>query len=265
MDSTRIRFVLVATSHPGNIGATARAMKTMGLTELVLVAPRIFPSEEATAMAAGADDVLASARVVATLAEAIADCRTVYGLTPKRRAVPLPEYTPRDVAPRARAEAANGDVAFVFGTERIGLTNADVERCHATINIPADPTFDSLNLAQAVQVMAYELRLASGAVLPPSPLLGGAAERAADASQLEHFFTHLADTLYAIDFLKGRPAYTVLRRLRRLFLRARPSVREIATLRGVFAEAQRCARLAGIRPRGPAPGTTGNSARREPE
>ncbi len=254
MLDARIRFVLIATSHPGNIGAAARAMKTMGLSDLVLVAPRVFPSEEATALAAGADDVLARARVVATLAEAIADCRTVYGLTPKRRSVPLPEYTPRDAAARAFAEIAEGHVAFVFGTERTGLTNTEVERCHATVNIPADPTFDSLNLAQAVQVMAYELKLAAGATLPPARTTAAAAdEHPADAAQLERFFEHLGDTLYEIDFLKGRPAYTILRRLRRLFLRARPSVREVQTLRGVFAEAQRCARLAGIKPRGERP------------
>jgi tRNA (cytidine32/uridine32-2'-O)-methyltransferase len=262
MSQARIRFVLVATSHPGNIGATARAMKTMGLHELVLVAPRVFPSEEASALAAGADDLLARARVVDTLAEAIADCRTVYGLTPKRRTVPLPEYTPRDAAPRALAETAAGDVAFVFGTERIGLTNAEVERCHATVNIPANPEFDSLNLAQAVQVMAYELRLAGGASLPPAAAAADTAdEQPADAAQLERFFAHLGDTLYEIDFLKGRPAHTVLRRLRRLFLRARPSAREVATLRGVFAEAQRCAQLAGIAPRGTRPSAhTGGAA-----
>lgn len=258
MAQARIRFVLVATSHPGNIGAAARAMKTMGLAELVLVAPRVFPSDEATALAAGADDVLEHARVVDTLAEAIADCRTVYGLTPKRRTVPLPEYTPREAAPRALAETEAGDVAFVFGTERIGLTNAEVERCHATVNIPANSEFDSLNLAQAVQVMAYELRLASGATLPPAHAAANAAdEQPADSAQLERFFAHLGDTLYEIDFLKGRPAHTVLRRLRRLFLRARPSAREVATLRGVFSEAQRCARLAGIEPRGARPSTAG--------
>jgi tRNA (cytidine32/uridine32-2'-O)-methyltransferase len=261
MSQARIRFVLVATSHPGNIGATARAMKTMGLTELVLVAPRFFPSDEATALAAGADDLLERARLVPTLAEAIADCHTVYGLTPKRRTVPLPEYTPREAAPRAFAEIADGNVAFVFGTERIGLTNAEVERCHATVNIPADPAFDSLNLAQAVQVMAYELRLASGATLPPThPVAVAADEQPADAAQLERFFAHLGDTLYEIDFLKGRPAHTVLRRLRRLFLRARPSAREVATLRGVFSEAQRCATLAGIRPRGERPSADGGGA-----
>lgn len=254
MDPASLRFVLVATSHPGNIGAAARAMKTMGLRELVLVAPRRYPDPEATALAAGAADLLAAARVVDTLVEAIADCRTVYGLTPKRRTVPLPEYTPRDVAPRALADAASGPVAFLFGTERIGLTNDEVERCHATVSIPADPAFDSLNLAQAVQLMAYELRLAAG-VGEGEHTARDAAEVPARAAELEHFFAHLAETLYDIDFLKGRPAHTVLRRLRRLFLRAGLSAREAATLRGVFAEAQRCARLAGIRPRGARPGS----------
>jgi tRNA (cytidine32/uridine32-2'-O)-methyltransferase len=248
-----VRIVLVATTHPGNIGSTARAMKTMGLSRLVLVAPRHFPHPEATALAAGADDLLAAAEVAPDLDAALAGCVFALGCTPRPRTVPMPELTPREAAPRALAEARGGAVAIVFGTESSGLSNEQVQRCHAAVNIPADPAYDSLNLAQAVQVLCYELRCAAlGGTAPvaapaqagPAPL--PASEPAATADELEGLFDHLAQALFEIDFLKGRGASNLMRRLRRLFLRARPTRREVLILRGILADAQRCARLSGV-------------------
>ncbi len=249
----RVRVVLVATSHPGNIGSAARAMRTMGLSSLWLVAPRQFPSPEATAMASGADAILESARVVATLDEALVGCVRVFGATPKPRRVPMPEQSPREAAPALLAAAGTHEVAVVFGTERIGLTNAEIERCHVAVNIPTDAAYNSLNLAQAVQVLCYELRLAAlageGAGVPvpalPTPQFTDD-EPPADATRMEAFFGHLERTLGAVDFFKGRPAYTIMRRLRRIFLRAQLSTREVLILRGILADVERAARLAGI-------------------
>jgi tRNA (cytidine32/uridine32-2'-O)-methyltransferase len=252
----RVRVVLVATSHPGNIGSAARAMRTMGLASLWLVAPREFPSPEATAMASGADAILESARVVTTLDEAIAGCVRVFGATPKPRRVPMPELAPREAAPALLAAAATHDVALVFGTERIGLTNEEIERCHVAVNIPASPEYSSLNLAQAVQVLCYELRLAAlegEATARPAPMPTPQFtddEPPADAARMEAFFGHLETTLAAVDFFKGRPAYTIMRRLRRIFLRAQLSTREVLILRGILADVERAARLAGLETRG---------------
>jgi tRNA (cytidine32/uridine32-2'-O)-methyltransferase len=245
---SRVRIVLVATTHPGNIGAAARAMKTMGLSRLVLVAPRTFPAPEATALAAGADDVLDAARVVADLDAALTGCVRVYGCTPRPRTVPMPELTPRDAAPGLLEAAAQGDVALVFGTESSGLSNAEVQRCHVAVNIPADPGYDSLNLAQAVQVLCYELRCAARPGLPDRApgRAGGADDGAATAEDLEGLFAHLDRALYDIDFLKGRGSANLMRRLRRLFLRALPTRREVLILRGILTEAQRCADLSGV-------------------
>ena len=243
--ASRIRIVLVGTQHPGNIGSAARAIKTMGLSRLVLVAPQKFPHNEADMMAAGADDVLAAAVEVDALAEAVADCRLVLGCTARSRRVQLRELDPRTAAASARVEAeAGGEVALVFGRERTGLENAELQLCHAAVHIPANPDYSSLNLAAAVQVLAYEVRMA---------LLGAATVAAttapmADAAphaELEGFFAQLADTLDAIDFHKGRTPDSAMRKLRRLFVRTGLDSQEIRLLRGVLADAQRMARLAG--------------------
>ena len=241
--ASRIRFVLVGTQHPGNIGAAARALKTMGLSELVLVAPEDFPADEAFRRAAGADDLLAQARVTATLAEAVSDCRLVLGSTARARRVALDEYAPRQAAARAVQASSEGVVAFVFGRERTGLTNEELQLCHAAVHIPANPEYSSLNLAAAVQILAYEVRLAA-------PEQFAAAEPAADAvlashAQLEGFFTQLGQTLDEIDFHKGRTPDSAMRKLRRLFLRSDLSEQEVRLLRGILADAQRMARLAG--------------------
>ena len=242
----RIRFVLVNTSHPGNIGSAARAIRTMGLHRLVLVAPHAFPHAEASALAAGAGDVLAAARVDEALPPVLADCHLVLGATARRRGVELDELDPRTAARRV-LDAANAgqQVALMFGNEQSGLSNDEIKHCHAAITVPTDPTYGSLNLAQAVQVVAWEIReawLEQG---------GGAAtvesrDAPADAAQLEAFFEHLARTLDDIDFHKGRSPEVILQRLRRLFLRAEPDQRELRVLHGVLADASRMARLARV-------------------
>jgi tRNA (cytidine32/uridine32-2'-O)-methyltransferase len=239
----RIRFVLVRTSHPGNIGAAARALRTMGFTRLRLVAPQRFPHAEAEALAAGAEAVLREAQVVASVVEALADCTLALGCTARPRGVALPELSPREAAARALADCATGPVAFVFGNERTGLTNDELLRCHVAVRIPSDPACPSLNLAQAVQVLAYELRLAVLERQAPQEAARGG-EALATVAELEHFFAHLAQTLIDIDFHKGRAPTTILKRLRRLFLRAALEGREVRILRGILDDAQRMARLA---------------------
>jgi len=239
--AARIRFVLVRTSHPGNIGAAARAIRTMGFSRLSLVAPHSFPHAEASALAAGADDVLAQAAISPDLPAAIADCNFVLGATARRRDVPMDEIDPRVAAERLLGAAREGEVAIVFGNERTGLENDEMKRCHAAVLIPSDSVFPSLNLAQAVQVLAYELRmrLLGGA----SPLPAQKTDPPASSAELEAFFEHLARTLDAIDFHKGRSPRTILLRLRRLYLRARPDQRELRMLHGILTDTERASRL----------------------
>ncbi|MEO6518919.1 MAG: RNA methyltransferase [Pseudoxanthomonas sp.] len=246
--ATRIRIVLVGTQHPGNIGAAARALKTMGLSRLVLVAPEQFPADEAFRRAAGADDVLAQARVVETLAEAVSDCRFVLGCTARSRRVALDELAPRAAAARVVTLATADEVALVFGRERTGLSNEELQLCHASVHIPANPDYSSLNLAAAVQVLTYELRvalLASVECTESRPELRQ--ESAASHAQLEGFFAQLGETLDEIDFHKGRAPDSAMRKLRRLFLRAPMTEQEVRLLRGILADAQRMARLAGAK------------------
>lgn len=238
-----IRFVLVRTSHPGNIGAAARAIRTMGFARLGLVAPHKFPHPDAVAMASGATGVLDDAAIAATLVDAVADCTLVLGCTARARAVQLEELSPREAAARALTASVHGRVAIVFGNERTGLENDELMSCHAAVRIPSVEDFPSLNLAQAVQVLAYETRLA---MLAQTPLSADASKSdpAATAEQLEHLFGHLAQMLDDIDFHKGRSPVTIMKRLRRLFLHASLDQREVRILRGIFDDAQRMARMA---------------------
>jgi len=227
-----IRFILVAPSHPGNIGSTARAMKTMGLDDLWLVAPTHFPHPEATALASGADDVLGRARVVGTLAEAVADCGWVLGTSARlRTALYWPVLTPREAAPRLLAAAQDAPVAVVFGTERTGLTNEEFERCNALIHIPANPAYESLNLSQAVQILAYELRCAMDLPAPTArrvvPL--------APADELSRLNAHLAQVLAAVEFTDRAGGGHLERRFARIFGRAELDRHEVNMLRGLFA------------------------------
>src|SRR5690606_17807948 len=211
--ASRLRIVLVGTQHPGNIGSAARALKTMGLARLVLVAPEKAPNAESSALAAGADDVLDAAPVVPDLATAVADCRLVLGCTARSRRVQLEQLLPREAAARAVHEAADGgEVALVFGRERTGLETGELQLCPA-----------------AVQVLAYELRLAlleaagpREAVEPRDP--------PATHENMEGLFAHFADTLEQIDFHKGRAPESAMRKLRRLLLRARLDQREVRLL-----------------------------------
>jgi len=232
---TEIRIVLINTSHPGNIGATARAMKTMGLSQLYLVSPHTFPHAKADEMASNALDVLQKAIVVKELEDAIGDCGLVVGTSARSRTIPWPILTPREFAQKAVMEAPRTKIAVLFGHEQSGLTNEELHRCHFHIQIPSNPEYSSLNLAAAVQVIAYELRLAT---------LGVAPEEAWDCEfatekEMEGFYQHLQDVLTNIDFLNPKAPRQLMTRLRRLFLRARPDVMEVNILRGILTQIQR--------------------------
>ncbi len=228
----RIRIVLCTTTHPGNIGATARAMKTMGLSRLALVTPRFFPHEQATAMASGADDVLADARVYASLPDALQGTTLVVGMTARARDLSHPMRPVRDVALQVADEVQQkeGEVALVFGTEMSGLSNAELDACQVLANIPAQPGFSSLNLAASVQIAAYELRQAllqdRGAVGRDYPL--------ASHEELERFYQHLERVLYGSGFLSPAQPGRLMIRLRRLFSRARVEREEVSILRGIL-------------------------------
>ena len=234
------RVVLVGTQHPGNIGSAARAMKTMGLGRLMLVAPERFPDRDAYALSAGANDVLDRAEVYATLADALADCRLVIATTARQRTVPMPELSPREGAQRIIEAQSLGQVALVFGRERTGLENEELQLCHAAICIQANPDYSSLNLAAAVQVVAYEWRMATLAMRGPQvAAIADPDDLPADHAQMESFFSHLGAFLDDIDFHKGKAPDMVTQRLRRLFLRAHPDPRELRILRGILSDTQR--------------------------
>ncbi len=232
-----IRIVLVGTTHAGNIGGAARAMKTMSLRHLRLVEPRAFPSAEASARAAGADDVLANAGVYPDLGQALADCGTVVGTSARLRTLPWPVLEPRTAAAMLVTAAAGGPVAAVFGREHAGLSNRELEHCSHLVHIPTDGEFGSLNLAAAVQVLAYEIKLAARET-------GAGIELAADSppathAERERFYEHLERTLIEIGFLDPANPRHVMRRLRRLFNRAAPEQTEINILRGMLTAVQR--------------------------
>lgn len=231
----RTRIVLVNTSHPGNIGAAARAMKTMGLTDLYLVSPAEFPHPKADEMASGATDVLANARVVQTLDEAIGDCTLVVGASARIRAIPWPLLSPRQMAEKVKQEAEASQTAILFGCEQSGLSNDELQRCNLHIHIPANPAYSSLNLAAAVQVVSYELRIAS---LNDNNESETWDYRFATADEMEKFYQHLQTVLIEIDFLKLSAPRKLMTRLRRLFFRARPDVMEMNILRGMLTAVQ---------------------------
>jgi tRNA (cytidine32/uridine32-2'-O)-methyltransferase len=236
-----IRIVLIETSHPGNIGAAARAMKTMGLRQLALVNPNGFPSAESTARASGADDVLAAAQVCSTLVEALKGCRLVVGTSARRRTIDWPELAPRATAERMLAEAALGPVALVFGRESSGLSNAELEHCHFLAHIPTNPNFSSLNIASAVQLFAYELSLAAQADAGHERVPVDQRELVG-AEQLEGLHGHLTQALQDIGFADPTQSTKLMLRLRRLFNRARLDRDELNILRGILSAAQTSAR-----------------------
>jgi len=232
-----VRVVLVATSHPGNVGAVARAMKTMGLGRLHLVAPAAdHRSEAAVARASGADDLLAAATVHADLDAAVAACGQVVGASARLRNLPWPGLDPRAAAERLVRLPAQTEVALVFGRERSGLSNAELERCNALLHIPAEPGFSSLNLAAAVQICAYELRMAlltSGAPVARKDL-------PASAAALAGLHGHLQRVLLQSGFLDPARPGRVMRRLRRLLARAGPERIEVDILRGILTAVEAC-------------------------
>ena len=227
---SHIRIVLSRTSHPGNIGAAARAMKTMGIDSLYLINPKKFPDAEADAMASGASDVLQRARVCASLAEALQG--TVYALavSARRRELAYASVEARGAAQVLMAAAQGGAVAIVFGTEMSGLTNEEILQCQGAAHIPADPGYSSLNLAAAVQVMAYEARVAAlGAQALPAP-----EAEPARHEDVENFYAHLEQSLLASGFLDPANPRRLMPRLRRLFGRARLEQEEVNILRGML-------------------------------
>ncbi|GLZ85828.1 tRNA (cytidine/uridine-2'-O-)-methyltransferase TrmJ [Metapseudomonas resinovorans] len=244
-----IRVVLVNTSHPGNIGGAARAMKNMGLSKLVLVDPEDFPSPEAQARASGADDILAGAQVVATLEEALVGCSLVIGTSARDRRIPWPLLDPRECGKTSVEQAQlGGEVALVFGREYAGLTNEELQRCQYHVHIPSNPEFSSLNLAAAVQVLVYEVRMAwleqeglpskvekveTTAMLNAQPVT---------VDELERYYEHLESTLVEIGFLDPEKPRHLMSRLRRLFGRSGISKLEMNILRGILTETQKAAR-----------------------
>ena len=227
-----VRIVLVDTSHPGNIGATARAMKTMGLADLALVRPLHFPSDEATARSAGADDVLESARVCANLADAIADCGWVVGASARLRTIALPIVDPRECAAAIWQRLPHTKVALLMGPEQSGLTNDDLARCQQLVHIPTAPGYSSLNLAMAVQVLCYELRMAHPEREPAQGPKND--EPPATAAELEGLHEHLERLLTESGFLHPEHQKQVKLKLRRIFHKATLDQNELHILRGML-------------------------------
>jgi tRNA (cytidine32/uridine32-2'-O)-methyltransferase len=230
-----IRIVLVDTSHPGNIGATARAMKNMSLRQLHLVTPQHYPHQEATSRASGADDLLNNANVVSSLDDALTGCRLVVGTSARTRSIDWPIVSPREAAVKLVQEAKQGDVALVFGRERSGLTNSELDRCTFLVHIPTNEAYSSLNLAAAVQILAYEIYLAQQQGTKEEP---DSQRDLATADMLQGFHEHLAQALDDIGFTDPRQSQKLLRRLRSLFQRARPDRDEINILRGILSAVQ---------------------------
>jgi len=240
-----VRIVLVNTTHPGNIGGVARAMKNMGLGELCLVKPKKFPHADALARAAGAGDLLDSALVVDSLDEALADCHLVVGTSARSRSIPWPLVNPRELAAIVAPLPADTKVAILFGREDRGLTNDELQRCHQHVHIPVNESFSSLNLAAAVQVVAYELRMAE--LLQDSseaqPQWGTEWDvELADNRELELMFNHLEQVLTEVEFLDPEKPRNLMPRLRRLLLRSVPDKLEVNVLRGMLTAVQKSAK-----------------------
>jgi len=230
-----IRIVLVNTTHPGNIGGAARAMKNMCLDRLYLVQPNGFPSAEATARASGADDVLAKAVVCESLEEALTGCRFVIGTSARSRRLSLPIENPRQSAARLAHEAEQGEVALVFGREHSGLSNEELEKCHYLVHIPTNPDYSSLNLAAAVQVLSYELMMVNP---EERHQMTEESREVVPVDEMESFYSHLEETLLQLNFLDANHPRKLMRRLRRVYDRARPDKTEMNILRGMLAAAQ---------------------------
>lgn len=237
---TKIRMVLVNTTHPGNIGGAARAMKNMGLLELYLVQPKEYPAPRAVWRAAGAGDVLANAKVVDSVDQAIEGCGLVVGTSARGRRIPWPLMNPRECGKKMWAEASMHDVALLFGREDRGLTNSELHKCNYHVNIPSNPDYSSLNLATAVQVLAYEIRMAS--LVDADDVLSRTEEwdqPLATSDELELFHDHLARTMAGLNFYDPDNPKQLITRMRRLFNRSRMDKMEVSMLRGLLSAADR--------------------------
>jgi TrmH family RNA methyltransferase len=240
-----IRIVLVEPSHPGNIGAVARAMKNMALSDLVLVRPKAFPHVEATARASGADDLLSRTRVVDSVEDAVADCGYVAATTSRSRDQNFRALDLHDAATRIFEMSDRGPAAVLFGAERTGLTNEELALAHLLIRIPANPEYPSLNLAMAVQLATYELFRAAGSPASPRPLSESPVPLAPGAD-LERFYTHLQEVMDEVDFKDRTPGGThLMTRVRRLFQRCEMDQNEVNILRGFLTSVQSKRRGAG--------------------
>jgi len=230
----RVTIVLVEPSHPGNIGAVARAMKTMGLEKLILVSPKRFPCAEATERAASADDILSHAKVVKTLPEALQKMHWAVASSTRTRYIDWPLLSPSELAEEMTQEFAEGNVAIVFGRENSGLNNAELSHCHRHVAIPSNPDYSSLNLAMAVQVICYELRIKSllqkGQALKPQ----SKPKIPATAIEMEGFYAHLEETLISTAFLDPAKPKLLMTRFRRMYSRTMPDTSELNILRGML-------------------------------
>lgn len=233
-----VRFVLVETSHPGNIGAAARAMKNMQCSQLYLVRPRFFPHADATARAAGADDILAQAQVCESLEQALQGCHLVYGASARLRSIAWPLETPRQCASAVAANREQSTPAIVFGRERTGLTNEELDLCHKMLHIPCNPDYSSLNIAAALQVVAYELFVANAEPEVQTDHYEPG-ERAATLEEMTLFYAHLERTITATQFLDPDNPRQLPRRLRRFFNRSKPSNVELNILRGILTSVEK--------------------------
>jgi TrmH family RNA methyltransferase len=237
MVPANIRIVLVRPTHPGNVGATARAMKNMSMRSLYLVEPERFPSPEATDRAAGADDVLESAVICGSLDEALRDCHLVIGTSARPRRIEWPTLDPAAGASRLVEGARQGPVALLFGQERTGLLNSELDRCHFVVTIPADQAYSSLNLASAVQILAYEIYRAVLAERP-AEAMESREGRLASSEDMQRFYQHLEEVLQQIGFLDPDNPRFLMRRLMRLFNRASLDDNEMNILRGILTAIQ---------------------------
>ena len=236
---SNIRIVLVETSHTGNMGSVARAMKTMGLTNLYLVNPLVKPDSQAIALAAGASDVIGEAHIVDTLDEALTGCSLVVGTSARSRSLPWPMLDPRECGIKSVQEGEQAPVALVFGRERVGLTNEELQKCHYHVAIAANPEYSSLNLAMAVQIIAYEVRMAFLQSQEQQ------VERSHDESpyplvdDLERFYQHMEQMMVKSGFIREGNPGQVMSKMRRLYTRARPERDELNILRGMLSSLEK--------------------------
>ncbi|EOW9294570.1 tRNA (cytosine(32)/uridine(32)-2'-O)-methyltransferase TrmJ [Vibrio cholerae] len=234
----RVKVVLVGTTHSGNIGSAARAMKVMGLSQMVLVDPQCQVDAQAIALAAGASEIALNAQIYPTLEAAVADCGLVVGTSARSRTLEWPMLEPRECGEKLISEANQHSVAMVFGRERTGLTNDELQLCHYHVCVPANPEYSSLNLAMAVQLLSYEVRMAYLA-LQQSLQSSTLQEKYPRHQELERFYAHLEQVIMQTEFISAQQPGQVMNKLRRMFTRARPEAQEINILRGILTSVQK--------------------------